>query len=548
MKFWNYIFLFLLGFVVTYTVAGFQNSPGYMDADYYFAGGLRLAEGEGFTEMTLWNFLDDPEGLPHPSHAYWMPVSSIIAFFGIKFFPLLPEFTGAQMISILVFGMVPPLTAALAYLFTSTRRDAIFAGLLASFSGFYLPFLSTTDTFGLYMLMGASFFLIVNRIWKEGNVWNYLVLGMLAGIMHLTRADGVIWLLIAWVVASTSKTKKDNKADDEQRLKILIKNQNRIRVTNILIILFGYIIVMSPWFVRNMEVFGVPLSPGGIKSLWLIEYNDLFAYPSSILNLSHWWQSGLGEIIKVRVFSFGLNMQTFVAVQGSIFLFPLILAGYWKFRHNQLVRLTVGSWMMILIIMTLIFPFSGAAVQPVFWALVPVGLNQFVSLGVSKRNWLKSQATIFFRVGLVLFAIGLSSLIFYQKLLVRSQNGNIWDETSAKYAELDEILISHNASPGDIILVINPPGYYLATGRTSIAIPNGDINTLLALALRYHADYLILESDFPLGLQSLHDDFEDQNGLIFLGEFDNTKLFEIDINGQLSFEVLRPTNAPNTIQ
>ena len=74
-----YSFLFLLGLTVSLGTASLQEMPGYLDSDYYFAGGLQLADGEGFTEPFLWNYLDDPEGLPHPSHTYWYPLSSMLA-------------------------------------------------------------------------------------------------------------------------------------------------------------------------------------------------------------------------------------------------------------------------------------------------------------------------------------------------------------------------------------------------------------------------------------------------------------------------------------
>ena len=288
-------------------------------------------------------------------------------------------------------------------------------------------------------------------------------------------------------------------------------------------------------------VFGVLLSPGGVGSLWLTEYNELFVYPASTINVMYWWQSGLGAIVQARAISLSQNLQTFMAVQGSVFLLPLMLIGVWKFRHNHQVKLAAGSWLFTLLIMTLLFPFSGArggffhsgaAVQPLLWALVPVGLNQFVSLGVRKRSWVASQATTFFQIGLVLFAIGLSSLIFHQKFLGRELRGDVWDMTAVKYTRLDEILVEFGALPEDIVLSINPPGYLLATDRAAIAIPNGGLETMLAVALRYQADYLILETDSPLGLQPLYDEPENHYGLVYLGNYDNTKLFEIDINGQ----------------
>ena len=49
-------------------IAVYQSTPGYMDADYYFGGGLQLVTGHGFTEPFIWNFLNDPTGLPRVSY------------------------------------------------------------------------------------------------------------------------------------------------------------------------------------------------------------------------------------------------------------------------------------------------------------------------------------------------------------------------------------------------------------------------------------------------------------------------------------------------
>ena len=56
----RYALLFVLGLGVAVGVASLQTSPGYMDAEYYYYGGLRIANGEGFTENISWNFLDEP--------------------------------------------------------------------------------------------------------------------------------------------------------------------------------------------------------------------------------------------------------------------------------------------------------------------------------------------------------------------------------------------------------------------------------------------------------------------------------------------------------
>ncbi|HRN50538.1 MAG TPA: hypothetical protein PK551_04390 [Anaerolineales bacterium] len=74
----DYLSLFLAGLVVLLLVASLQHSPGYMDAEYYLLTGQQLAAGRGFSEPVVWNYLDTPAGLPHPSHTYWMPLPSLV--------------------------------------------------------------------------------------------------------------------------------------------------------------------------------------------------------------------------------------------------------------------------------------------------------------------------------------------------------------------------------------------------------------------------------------------------------------------------------------
>jgi len=46
----NFIILFLLGLIPPVLIAQFQPVPGYLDSDYYFAGGIQLAAGRGFND------------------------------------------------------------------------------------------------------------------------------------------------------------------------------------------------------------------------------------------------------------------------------------------------------------------------------------------------------------------------------------------------------------------------------------------------------------------------------------------------------------------
>mgnify|MGYP000738912546 CR=1 FL=1 len=45
---------------------------------------------------------------------------------------------------------------------------------------------------------------------------------------------------------------------------------------------------------------------------------------------------------------------------------------------------------------------------------------------------------------------------------------------------------------GDRLLVINPPGYQVYAERKAIAVPAGNVQTLLEVAAKYQANYLLL--------------------------------------------------------
>lgn len=364
----DYVLFFLLGLGVSLAVAAFQPAPGYMDADYYYAGGLQLAAGHGFTEPYLWNYLDDPAGLPHPSHAYWMPLASILA-------AIVPALFGpgswfaTRIPFYLVAACLPPLTTALAFSISSRRSLALTSGLLAVFSGFYLPFLTTTDTFALYMLFGGLFFLVLLR--KPSSATSF-TLGVLAALMHLSRADGILWFLLALVSS------------------LFFRKPGRTLhaiLFSLLSVVIGYLLIMAPWFARNYVAFGSVLAPGGSKMFWLTSYDQIFSYPASHLTFQSWWDSGLAKILGARTWSFGMNLATLFGVQAGTFLFPFILLGVWNLRRDRRVQLALTAWLLTFTAMTVLFPFagarggfyhSGAALQTVWWALAPVGLERII--------------------------------------------------------------------------------------------------------------------------------------------------------------------------
>ena len=519
-----------LGLACAVLVAAFQPAPGYMDADYYYAGGRTLATGHGFTEMTLWNYLDNPSGLPHPANAYWMPLASLLAAAGAALFGP-TSWSAARVGFLAVAAALPPLTAALAWNLSGRRDLAIVSGLLAVFPAFYLPFLTVTDTFGLYMLLGGIFFLLLARPLSRSSTRSWLItaffLGIISGLMHLARADGLLWFLLA--ITAVLVFHKPG----QSRIFILYSAG---------CVVLGYLLIMGPWFARNISVFGTPLAPGGTKMLWLRSYDQIFAFPASQLTLASWWHSGLAAILEVRVWSLGLNLANTLSVQAEVFLLPLIGLGLWHLRKDRCVQMAGLAWLLTLGAMTVAFPFagarggffhSGAALQTVWWALAPIGLEQVIQWGRRKRGWNAAQAGSIFRMALVGLAVLLTGVIAWGRLFGGSANpateqSQGWGQENYSYSQIDKYLVLQGATATDTVMVANPPGFYLASGNPSIAVPDGTVNTLLAAARKYHALYLVLEAgSVPAGLLPVYDNPNGQMDLTYLGEVEHARIFII---------------------
>jgi hypothetical protein len=550
----DYLILFLLGICVNLMIAAFQPAPGYMDADYYYAGGLSWVNGKGEMEPFLWNYLDDPVGLPHPAYTYWMPLAALLAAAGMKFTGIY-HFSTARLGFLCIAGCLPALTAVLAYRFTPHRWAAVLAGILAVFPGFYLRFLPTTDTFGIYMLLGGAFFLVAHKgmnfreskaeldhplVMELKHIYPTilfpLALGACAGLMHLTRADGLLWLLPAmlfsWLLWFPKDFRSWHALHGLQPSSFLLKFLPGLLATSFCCFL-GYGAIIAFWLNRNLTVFGRLLPPGSGRALWITNYNELFIYPASILTPMHWASSGLGTILQARSWALGTNLQTIIAVEGEIFLLPLMMIGLWELRRKPAIQLLAGIWCLIFIAMTFVFPFAGArggffhaiaAFQILLWAIVPVGLESFLGWGQRRRGWNPKSGRSVFGLGLIGLSVLFTALTTYPSVIGPDLTHPVWGRSESFYTRLEVELTALGANPNDVVMVNNPPGYTIATGRRSVVIPYSDRNELYQAARRYQAHYLLLETD---QVTDLYQNPGSVPGFEYLRTFEGTRIYRI---------------------
>lgn len=274
------------------------------------------------------------------------------------------------------------------------------------------------------------------------------------------------------------------------------------------------------------------MAPGGSRALWLENYDQTFIYPPENLNMESFLASGWNEILKDRMWAFGTNLQSGFAAHGGIILFPFIVAGIIYFRKDERVKLAVTAWLTLLFVMSFIFPFagargaffhSGAALQPLWWTLAPLGLDEIL-LSLRKHNWGNDQTKVLFRSVLVMVAIILTAFVVNLRLFTLG-----WGEGEAGYPVVEQLLLKNGIEDDDIVIVRNAPGYYIGTGRSAVSIPYGGEEAILAVANQFDANYLVLESKAALSqIKSLIDNPLNQMNFIFLGEINDTHIFKIN--------------------
>lgn len=512
-----YAGLILLSLLVITLAALPVHGPTYMDTDYYLLTARRLAQGLGFTENILWNYLDNPAGLPHPSHVYWMPLPSILAALGLRLFG--DSFRAAQVPFVVLAALLPLVSYGLSRALGGGRRHAWAAGLFTVFSGFYLVFWAMPDAFAAFALAGSlSLIALGQGLARLGSRrvdgW-FLLAGLAAGFGHLARADGLLLLLVG--------------------LGMIVWQRRRHAEPGLVeaaaLLLLGYLIVMGPWFYRNWMALGAIQPAAGLKTLFLRDYDDLFSYglPLTPQQYLGW---GPANILRSKLWAAKLNLMTFVGPNNLIFLTPFTLIGLWRLRREPLMRPALIYGVLLYAAMTLAFTFPGArgglfhssaALLPFFFTAAPMGLEATVRwVARRRRAWNVQQAMRVFTAGFIVLAAALSLA-----LTVRTMQGAHWIGDSGEVYRQIGAWLEEQGLEKATVMVNNPPGFALRTGHPAIVVPNGDVDTLLAVADRYGATVLVLDANRPGPLAGLYAGTEAHPRLIRQVELDGAQVYRI---------------------
>ncbi|HEY6042822.1 MAG TPA: glycosyltransferase family 39 protein, partial [Anaerolineae bacterium] len=276
-----YAWLFAMALAYRILIALPLERAGYMDASYTVHVAQQIAAGRGLAEFVLWNYLDQPQSLPHPSNLYWLPLPALLT---APFFALLGvNIHAAQTPFILLSSILPLIAFYLARRMFQRDAYAWMAGLLTIFSGFYTIYWVAPDNFAPFALTTSlALIFIANGLYGRNRNW--LLAGLFIGLSNLSRADGI---LLLGVVPLT--------------LWFLQKETGwRFKIAELFLVIVGYALVSVPWFGRNVIAIGSPLPPGSLQTMFLREYSEFFRFHVEDLTLARYIEQGPGPIIQSK--------------------------------------------------------------------------------------------------------------------------------------------------------------------------------------------------------------------------------------------------------
>ncbi len=500
LRVWGGLFLATLLWAGMLTwVRSRQQGPGYTDEAYYASVARWWAGGRGLRVPFLWVYLGEPEDLPHPAFDYWMPLSALLAGLGAwgkTDAPGPQVYARLQRPFFLLALALPYLTWRL-YRRLRPESPALWPAFMPLTAAFFLPYMPAVDAFAPLMVLGSLYVLLLTR--GPGPLPTLLV-GGLVGLVHLARTEGFLWLGPALLWARRGGWR------------------------SVLALSLGYLLVMAPWWVRNLQAFGAVFPPGLSRALWLTRYEDLFLYPPQALTPARWLAAGPEAWLWPRFRALVMNLRTALAVQSSGVWLPSLLWAGWRYRHHPWVRLGLTLEALLFGLMTLVFPFAGprgaffhalAGLQPLAWALAAAGLEDLLAWGRRARGW--SPGFGHGLKALMLAGGAVAALLLAQGRLAR------WNQSWQTYARLAARLDRTDCP----VLVNDPAMWFWATQGPALTLPAGGPSAVAAAAQRYRACRMLLEPNHPPELADLYRQPQDFDGFRYRGTWEGAHVFAV---------------------
>ncbi|HEX3219406.1 MAG TPA: glycosyltransferase family 39 protein [Candidatus Limnocylindria bacterium] len=485
--------LFMAALALRGLAAVLVGYPPYTDPAYYLVTGQQLAHGGGFTTPVLWSFLEvgghlpAHPSLPVPSNGHWMPLTQMVAALGIVVFgPILGDWHAAQVPFVLLSALLVPFTYVVGWELWRSRMVALGGAVLALLAGPFLVLYPQVNNIAVFGAAGAGAVWCAIRAVDSPRSGRWLIAsGALAGVATLARVDGLL-VLLAPVAAA------------------LVHGRPR-PVPGLAAVLAAFVVVMLPWWVRDLFVFGALFPSAGGHTLWITTYNQQFSI-STDPSLGSYLAWGLPNIIGSKLAAWGELVGRVAVLLSGIFVVPFTY-GLWAQRRRRALAPFLVYFAAVFVIMGLVFTFhapkgafyhSAAAWLPFAFPLAVASLAPAATAAGRWWHFLARPATHRFLLvaglaGAVVLSLTGSAVLLGQ-----------WSFAHDRLALAAGFLESRGAT-SDRVLAYDPAALHALSGNPGVAPPFDPFAVIDRVVDGYGIRWVVVtlspgETRDPLGL------------------------------------------------
>ncbi|HEX7544673.1 MAG TPA: glycosyltransferase family 39 protein [Candidatus Limnocylindrales bacterium] len=482
--------LYGLAFVVRALLFALHPDAAYPDSYYYVDVARALQAGHGFNIDFIWSFVDvggripaNPT-LPIPSNAHWMPLASIVQL--PTMWLLGPTQLASAIPFLLIGALAAPLTWLIAREIGAGDRIAMAAGVAVAIPGAAAIYMAQPDNFSLYQPLGLAAMWLAAR-GLRGHRGSFALAGLAVGLATLARNDGIllgatVGLAFVW--------------DRWRAWRSGGGRAPKIPWRYAFACLGLFVVVMAPWYLRQLAVFGSfsPSSTSG-RILLIANYEQLNSVTSDT-SLGAFLGQGIGPLVTSRVLGLVSAIQIYSVLACSVVLVPFVVVGAWSRRRSVdfgpfflYAGLLFGASALLFAVHVPYGTFlhSAVALVPFTFILGMEGVVIVVTwIARHRRGWEEERAARMFLIAAV-GTLVLNAAAF--GLLVNKS----WNAERDALISAGQAIDAAGARTSDLVLSADPGGIEYFTGRGGVMTPDDSLDVIHRVATAYGVRWLVLQ-------------------------------------------------------
>lgn len=353
--------------------------------------------------------------------------------------------------------------------------SALVVGLYPTQIFFWAGFIQSSEPVFIFLFMVLV--LLTLHI-RDNKAW-WMLIGVVCGLLYLTRANG-LWLLLPLGI-------------------YMYLQKEHTDLKKACLTLAGFLVVCLPWFVRTFYHFGNPIYTSAQHNYWLdsfwLFHADLGYVPGLIQYLN---SHSMVQILERALIGVYMTFKGFLlagtgfATFTPFFLFS-ILNNRDQFRRSSFFYFSI--LMTCIALIGYVPDFSKARFFVPFHPLIILwsigGVFQFAKLLGS--NGLGKSASMFSSENV--FILGTAAMLLFPPVTRLVDNYKANDFDKAQRLRTVSHWIQENTGEDQIIMMYpydDLHQYVFLYDRKTVFMPNNDCETILRVAAKYEVDYIVI--------------------------------------------------------